>query len=390
MTTAAVTHALRGGSQLRAGRQLRALALLGLALLIWIAVRLPYMAADMVATLAALRPLAVPRGTLPPPMLALAATPPALSGDQTLFAPLSLPQTAPRHAGNPAEIAVAIPPAPETPAMTTETPLPIAADPPAIAGFALATQAYAQLAAGNRRAAAGLFDAALALNPDPQWRRDNGNLRRRWSADAYVLFRDAGTTSLSGPAATPILGGGQSGASLSYTIDPLARRRLAIVGRFNTANNDIGTAQAAVGLRWNIRNGIDISAERLIAAGDKARDDWTLRLAAGTRNRFGPATMTAYGEAGILGAGDLYAGAQARAALPIASIGAVAITAGPAAWASVQTGAPTTHRIDIGPSIAARIPAGRLNLDLSADWRVRIDGNAAPGSGPAVTLSTGF
>jgi len=32
----------------------------------------------------------------------------------------------------------------------------------------------------------------------------------------------------------------------------------------------------------------------------------------------------------------------------------------------------------------------RTNLRLSADWRIRIAGDAAPASGPAMTLSTSF
>ncbi len=70
-----------------------------------------------------------------------------------------------------------------------------------------------------------------------------------------------------------------------------------------------------------------------------------------------------------------------------ARIGPVDLAAGPGGWASLQTGAVTNGRVDIGPTVWARLPLG---LELSADRRFRVVGNAAPGSGPAVTLSAGF
>jgi hypothetical protein len=33
---------------------------------------------------------------------------------------------------------------------------------------------------------------------------------------------------------------------------------------------------------------------------------------------------------------------------------------------------------------------GKLSVDIMADWRFRVAGNALPGNGPALTLSTGF
>jgi len=37
-----------------------------------------------------------------------------------------------------------------------------------------------------------------------------------------------------------------------------------------------------------------------------------------------------------------------------------------------------------------RAPIGKASVELSADWRFQVAGNALPGSGPALTLSTGF
>jgi hypothetical protein len=56
-------------------------------------------------------------------------------------------------------------------------------------------------------------------------------------------------------------------------------------------------------------------------------------------------------------------------------------------WGSVQSAATVVARVDIGAGITARLPAG---LAVSGDWRWRVAGNAAPGSGPAVTVALAF
>ncbi len=50
----------------------------------------------------------------------------------------------------------------------------------------------------------------------------------------------------------------------------------------------------------------------------------------------------------------------------------------------------TSGRIDLGPTLLVRAPFGKVSVDVAADWRFRVAGNAVPGSGPALTLSTGF
>ena len=389
-----------GANRSAAGRPLRAMALLGLALLVWIAVRLPVMVATVASNLTAMRPLLPPGPAAPPAMLALVATavPLARRPDAPIPGPAAaaLPMLASKipagYRASAAPIPTSVPPPPILPPPPTPTPTVAPAYTPPNAppnAYDLAALAYARLAAGDRRAAARLFDAALASGADPRaarWRQDRDTLGHHWSGGAYTFIRDAGAT---GPTASPVLGGGQSGASLAYTIDPLARRPLAIVARLNAAT-DPASRQAAAGLQWHVRTGISISAERLIAIGREARNDWTMRIAAGAQRRRGPARYSAYGEAGILGNGDIYAGAQTRAAVAIARVGRIAIDAGPGGWASLQTGGTAIHRVDIGPSIAARIELGRASFDLAADWRFRIAGNAAPRSGPALTLSTRF
>jgi hypothetical protein len=92
----------------------------------------------------------------------------------------------------------------------------------------------------------------------------------------------------------------------------------------------------------------------------------------------------AYGQAGIVGARsrDLFVDGSARATIPV---GPVEIGGG--AWGAAQPG---LARLDAGPSASYRLPVRGANLRVQADWRFRIAGDAAPGSGPALTVAADF
>jgi hypothetical protein len=381
-----------------AGRPLRVLVLMALAGVIWLATRVPDVAARYDAVVAGMdvpvspevtivAPVVMPtvaaivprpqRARLRPAAVSVRHASPLRSQPTTAPPPLALdppplaldppPMSA---AFSPAAAAVAARTAPAVPESTT----------PAIPGFDLATAAYARLAVADRRGADTLFTSALAAAAGqdvPQvadWARAQRQLRRRWSGDAYSLLRDSG---LAGPAASPVLGGGQSGASLAYSLDPLARQPLAVFGRIYAAHDaaasiDPASAQAAIGLRWQLRPGVSIAAERLIAIGAATSGDWNLRLAAGGARRLGPVAVDGYGEAGVRGNGDLYAGGEAHARAPIGKIGAAQLAAGPGAWGSVQSAGATVARLDVGAGISAPLPAGVVV------------------SGPAVTMGVAF
>lgn len=382
-----------------AGRPLRVLVLLALGGMIWLATRVPDVGARYDAVVAEMersapkQAIVVARAGLPP----LAAAIPLPRTRPTPAVPVTVRRkSSPQVSSVRVETPAAAPGLPPMP--TTQPPaLPAipAAPAPEIPGFDLATAAYARLAVADRRGADALFTAALAAaagHDVPQagdWMRAQRQLRRRWSGDAYTFLRDSG---LAGPAASPVLGGGQSGASLAYSLDPLARRPLAVFGRLYAAHDaaasiDPASAQAAVGLRWQLRPGVSIAAERLIAIGAATSGDWNLRLAAGGARRVGPLAIDGYGEAGVRGNGDVYAGGEAHARAPIGTIGVVQLAAGPGLWGSVQSAGTTVARLDLGAGITAQLPAGVV---ISGDWRWRVAGNAAPGSGPAVTVGMAF
>lgn len=373
-------------------RPLRALAGLALAIALWLAWRLPAMQADVLRLALAIADR---------PVMMAARVPAARAVPLTAKArptPQAHPNAPPARGkgwgrASPQEATLPTPTLPTPEPQRPQEPRPplaelaIAATTPNTA-HNLATAAYTRLQSGHRRQAAALFDAALAIEPNPQWQSARAALSRRWQAGGFALLRDGGPTAnapgsgLPGAAASPILGGGQIGGSLAWLPDPLARRPFAIVARINAAADPAGlrpeTAQAAIGLRQTLLPGVTISAERLIALGSATRGNWTLRLAAGGQR----GRLEAYGEAGILGSGDRYAGAQVSARA--ARVGPATLNA--ASWASLQTGQPDAWRVDAGPSVTAAWQGVRLQ----ADWRQRVAGNAAPGSGPVLTVSAGF
>lgn len=379
------------------GRPLQVLALFALAVPLWIVVRLPDLESRLDRTLAQLRqPVAVTprpdiasvmerRGANAPDMLPIGAA------DVARGLPV-LPRQHPRPEIVP-PLPVFVPPIPPD-AITSTIPATMPPAPPPATAFDLATAAYARLAAGDRRAADRGFAGAIAMASadDPlrhNWVRERQRLNRHWSGDAWTLFRDAGS---SAAAASPVLGGGQSGASLAYAFDPLARRPLALLGRLYAAHDsrsriDGETAQAAIGVRWQAAPGISLAAERLLAIGNATASDWNLRLAAGGERRQGRVALAGYGEAGVRGNGDAYAGGQASAMAEIARARRLVFSAGPGVWGSVQTADAPISRLDIGIGATARLPAG---VAIAADWRWRIAGNADPDSGPAVTVSVAF
>ena len=82
-----------------------------------------------------------------------------------------------------------------------------------------------------------------------------------------------------------------------------------------------------------------------------------------------------------------FADAAVRVTRPAGDVGATQLQAGLGGWAAAQQGA---RRIDVGPSLVARLPVGERRLRIALDWRQRIAGNAEPGSGPALSVGADF
>ena len=205
---------------------------------------------------------------------------------------------------------------------------------------------------------------------------------RPLSFDGFVFLRRGG---LADPV-EPTLGGSQALVSARYSLTP----RVAVTGRLVSALEGSGRprqSEAAVGVGVRPVSGlpVELVAERRVALSDDGRDAWQLRAVGGASIERSGWRLEGYGQAGVVGARsqDLFADAQLRVSRTIV---------GPVRLGAIAAGAaqPGAARLDVGPQVRVDLRAGSMPLALLADYRVRVAGSAAPGSGPALTLATSF
>ncbi|MBV1686578.1 hypothetical protein KRR38_02555 [Novosphingobium sp. G106] len=190
-------------------------------------------------------------------------------------------------------------------------------------------------------------------------------------------------------------GASQLGAVVRYRLAPQSPHRPALYLRGSAALNGSREREGALGLSVRPIAGLPV----VVAAEARLNDQPTGRhvrpaafaytelppvgLPLGTRAEF-------YGQAGYVG-GDFataFADGQVRVDRRVVRVGRGEFRAGGGAWGGAQKGA---SRLDVGPSAMLGMPlGGSAGLRVAADWRFRITGNAAPTSGPALTLSAGF
>lgn len=325
--------------------------------------------------------------TVPPPVIDVRYPVQAYTGDNAI-APVKVRRARPRDGAVPVETGWTLPPQARNRVAEAKAPH---ATPRA---FLLATAAYSALGSGDRRRAAQGFADAVAADPShPRafaWLAERRRLMRRWSGSSYSFVRAPGSGN---PGTTPVLGGGQSSAGLAWTPRPLARRPLALTARVTSGNDpNQSNAEAALGVRWRPLPALTLSVERLVALAPGGRNAWTARVAGGAEVHRNRVEASAYGEAGVVGITrpTIYASVQARAGYRMATIRGLELVPGAGIWASVQHDRNTLDRLDVGPSLVLHWRRSKLPLDVAVDYRWRAIGNAEPGSGVAVTLSTGF
>ena len=217
----------------------------------------------------------------------------------------------------------------------------------------------------------------------------------RWSGDAWFLLR-RGSSGTALAAGLPAYGGSQAGGVLRYRIMPKDRRRLTAYFRATGAvRSDVDDRQLALGLSARPVPTMPVS---LLVEGRLQQEGFATRLrpSIAAVTELPPISLPLglrsdiYAQAGWVGGAGAtpFFDAQAvvdRALLPLAR--GIDLRAGGGVWSGGQKGA---VRLDLGPRAGLVVQRGRFPLRLSADWRFRVAGQAAPGSGPALTLATGF
>lgn len=208
---------------------------------------------------------------------------------------------------------------------------------------------------------------------------------RRWRVSSWALWRpgDAGPTSFG----AGTLGGAQAGMRGTWDIAPDRLPRVAVAARLSSSLRRPG-AEAAIGVEWQPVAAVPVRvlAERRQRVSGDGRSAFALLAHGGMSDVALPLRfdLDAYGAAGVVGARrrDLFAEGAVTATRPIGPL-----KAGAGAWGGAQPG---VARLDVGPTFALPLKLGPVNSRLSLDYRVRVAGEASPGSGPALTLGADF
>ncbi len=164
-------------------------------------------------------------------------------------------------------------------------------------------------------------------------------------------------------------------------------RTLAATVRVSTPLRGSGS-EAALGFEWRPASAnVAMIAEQRFGI-DGTADGQAVFVVGG----IGPTSLAAglivegYGQAGAVARGGTIEG-FADGALRLTRPILPGVTVGAGAWGGAQRDA---QRLDLGPTATIALPVAGQSLRLSVDWRQRLAGKAAPGSGLAVTLGTDF
>lgn len=223
--------------------------------------------------------------------------------------------------------------------------------------------------------------------------------RRRLSIDGWVFWRQGSDAAPISQGRVPIYGASQAGGVLQYRVAPRSSHDPRLYLRAYRALVTVGESELALGgsVRPLPRVPVRVAAEGRYTDAPLGSE---VRPAAFAVTEFAPlrlpydTRLEAYAQAGWVGGNASTAFADGQVSL-LREFGgvrrttndAVRLMFGAGAWGGAQEGA---ERVDIGPTVRADFRLGKLPARVSVDWRHRVAGDAAPGSGVAATLSTGF
>lgn len=236
-------------------------------------------------------------------------------------------------------------------------------------------------------ALAGPRPARIAAAPAEQPRRAS-----RWSADAWLLWRDDATTPIN--SGRPTYGRSQAGAVARYRLAPTSGHAPQAYLRLASALQGTREREAALGLSARPLAQVPVRVAAELRASERPGGT-ELRPAAYAVTELAPqalplgASAEAYAQAGYVGgrARTAFVDGQVRVDRSVVRSEDFDLRAGGGAWGGAQRG---SARLDIGPSASVTFDLGETRGRLAADYRFRVAGDARPTSGPALTLSAGF
>lgn len=242
---------------------------------------------------------------------------------------------------------------------------------------------------------------AMPASPPVPYLPGSSTEALRWSGDGWILWRQggngfnlpgAGLPGASLPAGA--YGSSQAGFVIRYRLAAGSPLRPALYLRASSGFYRPRGEEAAIGLSLRPLPRLPVSLMGEVRV-SRTTSGNVVRPAVAMVTELPPARLPlgfvaeTYGQAGWVGGKDhtLFVDGQAKLDRPVVRVGNAEVRLGAGAWGGAQTGA---SRLDVGPSATLDLGLGPARARLSADYRWRVAGTAAPGSGAAVTFSAGF
>jgi hypothetical protein len=193
----------------------------------------------------------------------------------------------------------------------------------------------------------------------------------------------------------PTYGANQIGAVLRYRLERGEGHRLSAYLRGYGAMNGSGEREVALGLSARPVARLPVVAMAEMRAGRFGNGAAAIRPAVALVSempvvKLGKAfEMETYAQAGYVGGAGAtgFVDGQMRVEKIVKSFAQADVRLGMGAWGGAQD---KVSRLDVGPSLRVAWSNGHQGGRMALDWRMRVEGNAAPSSGPALTLSAGF
>jgi hypothetical protein len=215
----------------------------------------------------------------------------------------------------------------------------------------------------------------------------------RWSGDGWLLLRGGSSGPLT--AVGPSYGRSQTGAVLRYRLAESSGHRPVVYVRATRALQGPPETEVAAGLaaRPFARLPVSVAGELRVTEGSAGRE---VRPAAFAVTELPPARLPGglraevYAQAGYVGGrfATAFVDGQARIDAHVARLGKDGeVRAGGGVWGGAERHA---ARLDVGPSAMVSFRLGEAQSRVAVDYRLRVAGDAAPASGPALTFSAGF
>lgn len=217
----------------------------------------------------------------------------------------------------------------------------------------------------------------------------------RWSFAAWLLWRPGdGQAAI----ALPAYGASQAGAVLHYRLAaapgaPVVYLRAATALAAAPGVRADGDLALGIGQRpvagLPLRARLEARADRLGRGQIRARAAVMLVSELPTLSLPGHSHAELYAQAGYV-AGEAATGfvdAALRVEHPLAMLGHASLLAGSALSGGAQQGA---GRLDLGPALTVALDRGPLHARAALEYRVRLAGQARPGTGPTLTITAGF